>query len=231
MNIGQIISYREMCNEENVQTLQRGMNYRTNRSYSIFLMSRTSNAPYNDEVEENGEILIYEGHDIPRNRVDGDPKLFDQPMLNKNKSLTPNGLFYTAANEFKIGHRNAEIVRVYEKIKSGIWVHNGYFELIDSWLEKSNGRHIFKFKLKIVGSQIEKKATEDYDLPHNRLIPSSIKIKVWKRDKGMCVNCRSTTNLHYDHVIPFSKGGTSLSASNIQLLCMSCNLSKSDKIV
>jgi len=40
-----ILSYREMCDAENVQTLQRGMNYRLNPQYSVILMSQRSNAP------------------------------------------------------------------------------------------------------------------------------------------------------------------------------------------
>jgi 5-methylcytosine-specific restriction endonuclease McrA len=42
--------------------------------------------------------------------------------------------------------------------------------------------------------------------------------------------CGDTKNLHFDHELPFSKGGTSLSAKNVRLLCMKHNLQKSDKI-
>mgnify|MGYP003901416331 FL=1 len=65
---------------------------------------------------------------------------------------------------------------------------------------------------------------------HNRLIPTSVKVEVWKRDKGRCVYCGSNVNLHYDHIIPFSKGGSSTTPANIQLLCASCNLRKHDNI-
>jgi hypothetical protein len=37
--------------------------------------------------------------------------------------------------------------------------------------------------------------------------------------------------LHYDHDIPFSKGGSSLTADNVRLLCAKHNLEKSDKIM
>lgn len=40
-----IISYREMCDLEGVQTLQRGMNYWLKPSYSVVLMSLRPNAP------------------------------------------------------------------------------------------------------------------------------------------------------------------------------------------
>jgi hypothetical protein len=41
----------------------------------------------------------------------------------------------------------------------------------------------------------------------------------------------STKNLHFDHDIPFSKGGSSLTAANVRLLCAKHNMEKSDKIL
>ena len=38
-------------------------------------------------------------------------------------------------------------------------------------------------------------------------------------------------NLHFDHDIPFSKGGSSITAANVRLLCAKHNLEKSDKIL
>ncbi len=62
------------------------------------------------------------------------------------------------------------------------------------------------------------------------MIPSSVKREVFKRDKGQCVLCGRKDNLHYDHDFPYSKGGSSLTAANIRLLCARHNLAKSDKI-
>lgn len=61
-------------------------------------------------------------------------------------------------------------------------------------------------------------------------IPSHIKEAVWIRDKECCVTCGSKENLEFDHIIPFSKGGSD-STNNIQLLCLKCNRSKSNKIM
>ena len=138
---GDVISYLEMCHEEGVN-LQRGINFKLGGTYSVILMSLRSGAPYADRIEDNGRILIYEGHDIPKRQNDINPKKID----------------------------------------------------------------------------------------HGRLIPAQVKLEVWKRDRGKCILCGSTDNLHFDHIIPYSKGGSSLVAENIQLLCARHNIAKRDKI-
>ena len=65
--------------------------------------------------------------------------------------------------------------------------------------------------------------------PTRERIPDEVKVAVWRRDNGICVKCGSRNNLEYDHIIPVSKGGSN-TIRNIELLCQSCNRSKSDKI-
>ncbi len=62
-----------------------------------------------------------------------------------------------------------------------------------------------------------------------RSIPQSVRHEVYQRDGGRCVQCGSVQNIHFDHIIPFSRGGAN-SVENIQLLCASCNLDKGDRI-
>jgi len=62
-----------------------------------------------------------------------------------------------------------------------------------------------------------------------RIISNKVKNQVWNRDNGKCIECGSNENLEFDHIIPFSKGGSN-TYRNIQLLCQSCNRMKSDKI-
>lgn len=60
-------------------------------------------------------------------------------------------------------------------------------------------------------------------------IPESVRIFVWRRDCGRCVQCGSNERLEFDHVIPVTHGGSS-SERNVQLLCERCNRSKSSKV-
>ena len=226
----EIIPYLEMCQCEGL-SLQRGMNFRAGKTYSIILMSVRRNAPYRDRVENDGLTLIYEGHDIPKQNIGTDPKAIDQPEFTPAGTLTENGKFHKAAQDSKQSLRPREIVRVYEKIHNGIWSYNGEFQLVDSWQENEGGRKVFKFKL-IAFANISRKQPPlgANDEGPSRIIPTSVKLKVWKRDGGKCVVCGATNELHFDHIIPFSKGGTSLKADNVQLLCARHNLEKKDKI-
>ena len=226
---GDVIPYIRMCQEEGV-SLQRGMNFRLHGGTSVILMSLRRGAPYADRVEEEGKVLIYEGHDAPSHRDGPDPKSVDQPMRTPAGKLTQNGLFFEAAQRHRRGEAEAEPVRVYEKIKQGIWVYAGVFRLVDAWQETSNARQVFKLRLELADAS---PATDRPDIPvieHTRVIPTAVKLAVWKRDGGCCVKCGSTDNLHFDHIIPYSKGGSSLVAENIQLLCARHNLEKRDRI-
>ena len=92
-------------------------------------------------------------------------------------------------------------------------------------------RRVFRFKLIAVEGE------EDFDvLPisvpaRRRIIPTAIKLSVWKRDGGKCVMCGATDELHFDHDLPWSKGGTSMTTENVQLLCARHNIAKRDEIV
>lgn len=226
---GDIISHAEMCVAEGMQ-LQRGMNFRPGGRRSIILMSVRPGAPYEDTIEEDGRVIIYEGHDAPQTRTGPNTKTIDQPEMTPGGRKTQNGLFAEAARRFAAGEADAELVTVYEKIKPGIWAYNGAFRLIDAWQEQSAGRSVFKFRLELTDdASVDSSALAD-ELKHDRVIPSAVKLEVWKRDEGKCTKCGSTDNLHFDHDLPFSKGGTSLMAENIQLLCARHNLQKSDRI-
>ena len=143
---GEIISYLELCVREKAH-LQHGMNWRIQSTHSVFLMSTRKGSPYDDRIEDEGRTLIYEGHDAPKNTTSKDPKTVDQPGRLPSGKLTRNGIFAEAAEAHKEGLKDPERIRVYEKIRPSIWTYNGEFLLLDQWLEESNNRQVYKFRL------------------------------------------------------------------------------------
>jgi hypothetical protein len=225
MFVSEIISYPELVAREKAN-LQKGMNFGIRPGYSIILMSVRRGAPYHDRVDFDRNLLIYEGHDVHRG-PGIDPKKVDQPMETPGGGLAENGKFYRAAKDAAAGLRKPERVKVYEKIQRGVWSDKGFFHLEDAEIVERNGRKVFDFFLKPVQ---ERTVLADAELPANRLIPTEVKVAVWKRDHGKCVLCGSQKNLHYDHDLPYSKGGSSITVANVRLLCATHNLRKSAKI-
>jgi hypothetical protein len=76
----------------------------------------------------------------------------------------------------------------------------------------------------------EIEAFENLDrLIHRDPIPESIRIFVWQRDQGKCVECGVREALEFDHIIPISEGGSS-TERNVQLLCSQCNKKKGARV-
>jgi hypothetical protein len=225
----EIIPYLEMCQREGA-SLQKGMNFFASRPHSVVLMSVRKDAPYRDRIEDDGQTLVYEGHNAPKNSVDGDPKDFDQPERTPSGTPTENGRFIDAAKRYQQNESRPRLVRVYEKLHKGIWSYNGAFSLLKAWPESDGRRQVFKFRLQLQASA-EADVVRDADFEHNRIIPTEVKLAVWKRDKGCCVQCGAKNGLHFDHVLAYSRGGSSVTAENIQLLCARHNLSKGAKIL
>jgi hypothetical protein len=133
--------------------------------------------------------------------------------------------------KFKSGNSPPELVKVYEKILPGVWSLKGYFDLIDYKIVHDGKRKVLRYILRLSDrADAGSSEKQNNSQAHTRLIPSEIKKEVWKRDAGRCVMCGETKNLHFDHDLPFSKGGTSISAKNVRLLCMKHNLQKSARI-
>ncbi|MDZ7611234.1 MAG: HNH endonuclease [Candidatus Moranbacteria bacterium] len=175
----QVLLYREMCDVEKVQTLQRGMNYRLNPDYSVILMSQRTNAPYSDRIYNDGITIEYEGHDIPKINNEINPKEYNQSDLTSNGKLTQNGLFVKAIKGFKCGMKQAEIVRVYEKILSGIWSEKGFFKLIDYKYVSDGKRKVFRFILEETMVKFENNRIKERKLQsRTRVIPTKIKKEV-----------------------------------------------------
>jgi hypothetical protein len=223
-----IISYHQLTAQEGGIQVQKGMNFGIKGNYSIVLMSTARNAPYVDELFDDG-VIEYEGHDAPKSN-DYDKKSVDQSAYTKLGNPTENGKFLQAVDNFKNNRREPAKIKVYRKIKPGVWVDMGFYDLIDGYQKNDGRRIVFKFLLKPISNFDS--AQEDFeDISHDRQIPGEVQREVYERDQGRCRQCGSTENLHFDHILPFSKGGSSKVASNIQLLCAKHNLRKGAKFV
>lgn len=218
----EILSYWDMCSREGL-ALQKGMYFRKPPAISIVLMSQRRGAPYSDSLSPDGRSLEYEGHDIKKEEGD-DPKLVDQPWATRDGTPTDNAKF---ARSIDSGLR--PLVRVYEKLLPGIWSDKGLFELASYTYTVSGARKAFRFGMKL-SDQADDEGRVLGSEESRRLIPSWVKQTVFKRDRGQCVLCGAKDHLHFDHDLPFSKGGTGLSPENVRILCARHNLKKGARI-
>lgn len=65
----------------------------------------------------------------------------------------------------------------------------------------------------------------------SRTIPRPVQFRVLKRENQICRKCGQPVRddeVHFDHIIPWSKGGSS-DERNIQLLCGDCNRKKGNR--
>jgi 5-methylcytosine-specific restriction endonuclease McrA len=61
--------------------------------------------------------------------------------------------------------------------------------------------------------------------PRREPIPRAVRLAVFERDGGRCVECGSAFEIQYDHVIPVALGGAA-TVENLQILCATCNRAK-----
>ncbi len=217
-----ILTYWEMCAREK-GSLQRGMYFREPPAISVVLMSRRPGAPYEDSLSEDGTELVYEGHDAKR-EPGMDPKSVDQPWTLPSGEPTENSKFARAAEQSEVA-----LVRVYEKLRPGIWSDKGLFELIGYEYKDASTRRVFKFRMRlsdVPDDIVQRREVNEF----RRAIPAWVKQAVYKRDKGRCVICGAQDQLHFDHEFPYSKGGTGLSPYNVRILCARHNLQKGAQI-
>ncbi len=197
----------------------------------MILMSRRPNAPYADSMNPEESVLFYEGHDVYKTVHCPNPKLLDQPRTSTNGKPSENGKFANWVDNYRLGQVKVAIFRVYEKMRSGIWTDRGLFYLRDYTYGPDKNRKVFKFRLEQAAFDHSNPAgSAAGDLQQSRQIPSWVKQLVYKRDKGICIICGSSDQLHFDHDFPYSRGGTSVLPENVRILCARHNLSKSAKI-
>jgi hypothetical protein len=198
------------------------MHFHSGKNLRVFPMNRRKNALYRHHIGSGGGASLYEGHDMLKTKSCLNPKEVDQPRINPGGSLTQNGLFEKAA-------LNCEVA-VYEKIHRGISASNGVFRLTDCTFETEGTRKVFQFRLELTDSVIGISEQLRTTSSPTRITPTIVKQEVRRRDNRKSVLCGTNDNLHFDHDVPCSKGGSSVTEKNIRLVCAQHNLSKHEQI-
>ena len=217
------------CVAARVLGLRRGMHFGLGGTYSVLLMSVQPRAPYQDRVAADGTTLIYEGHDELQSGAVPHPKAVDQPLRTAYGTPTQNAKFHQAAQAYRLGQQSPARVRIYEKCRPGLWRIGACFTW---WILGKRATGKGRCANSSSWQWMERTTEQPPVLPPRprRSIPRAIKIAVWQRDGGKCVICGETNKLHFDHIVPISKGGTSDTADNIQLLCAHHNLAKGSRL-
>ena len=147
---GEVVSYFEMCREEG-SSLQRGMNYRLRGGDSVVLMSRRPGAPYADRVEEDGRVLIYEGHEYgsPNRRAGSEgagPTAYDGQWRADAECSVPFGGEATC-NQWS-GTRTGACLEKLRQAHLGLHMASSERSSMPG-TEESNARQVFKFRLEL----------------------------------------------------------------------------------
>jgi hypothetical protein len=195
---------------------QQGIIFGKGEKLTRLLMSKREGAPYLDK-ELDGIGIIYEGEDV---KGDAQTKKRDQELTIGNRGL------FDAAIGYLEGKRRAEPVRIFEKLSKNRWVDLGELKLVGVSKVFSEGRYVYRFQLSAGEEETELIKTGEWK---SRNIASEVRENVWKRDGGQCAICGSRKDLHFDHIIPWSEGGSN-SEENIRVLCSKCNIKKSARI-
>ena len=81
------------------------------------------------------------------------------------------------------------------------------------------------------GSAVVERLLAEHDPRHfgfRRKIPDAVRQRVYERDGHRCLCCNTRSDLSLDHIEPHSLGGSD-EESNLQALCLPCNLAKRDR--
>jgi len=144
----------------------------------------------------------------------------------------------------------------YKEYKEGLrTLYNKYEEEFITFIPKivesvfyilyGNKKFLFNFNNYISSFVSKKYLPDDMFNEYNHIVrvkslPEWVKRAIYYRDRGRCQYCsRDISGLysiledkekHFDHIIPLEKGGTN-DATNLQLTCSECNLSKNKDLV
>lgn len=97
----------------------------------------------------------------------------------------------------------------------------GMDEIMHRWIELNSRNPGIPLCLHLIEKSLKRKV-------FNRYVSKKDRAYVMKKYANTCKFCGSTKKVEIDHIKPVSKGGTN-DISNLQVLCKSCNIKKSDK--
>ncbi len=158
----------------------------------------------------------------------------DLEILLKGKSLKEN-YFYENILPDKIDFIQSRVDEYFKNKE--VEIENQLKETLKLQLLQEHKEKIEKQKINQLKEQLRTEMLQngliteeiDEESRSREPIPQEIQNKVWNRDGGKCVKCGSQEKLEFDHIIPFSKGGSN-TYRNLQLLCEKCNRQKNNKI-
>ena len=122
-----------------------------------------------------------------------------------------------------------DVSELQEKAKERGLDYSGNADVIRHRLYPEEFEHPDDLELRRLDKLANEKMEVEKRKKQSRRISKEVRDLVWNRDGGHCQECGTEEKLEFDHIIPFSKGGSN-SDSNIQILCQKCNRSKSNKI-
>jgi len=207
-----------------------------NQQGSTSLIQRKFSIGYNragrivDQLEVAGILGPFEGSKAREVLV---KNTHDLEIILEGKSYKEN-YFYEKILPYKIDFIQSKVDEYFRNKE--IELENELKETLRQQLLQEQKEKIEKQKINQLKEQLRYEMLqsgliiEDIEEMNSREpIPQEIQDRVWNRDGGKCVKCGSREKLEFDHIIPFSKGGSN-SYRNLQLLCEKCNRQKSNKI-
>jgi hypothetical protein len=171
------------------------------------------------------DLAIFASIKMPYNLIriqETTPQLIDTKYINQKDHLGERKIFSQNMSKYD-----------YYIYKNNLYRFNSHDIYTSEEKELLIKENYYKYQNKFSKLQKEISLLEKLEngaIGRNREpIPEGTRFAVWRRDGSKCVRCGSKKNLEFDHIIPFSKGGSS-SERNLQLLCQKCNREKSNKI-